>query len=301
MRQWKKVLHRKYDNGKDPFVQRKDNTEVNIPRVNRQPIERSTTSEVVLNPPKWTIDDGKLTKLPASTTPRVIPLESVYPEFDLLATIYGAGSYINRKLFKPTPNSFTRGIGGDSGLNDLRTSGIIRGNPKGTAVTAKEFSKQRTKEQFANVESSNPGITTRWYQNDLSKKDFDILKKEFANDTPQPSNGITLQKKVPLKNYNTYEDYLKSLDNLDNVPSSNRYNGTGEPYAYFYPDGRNPFKGYGYAKSKYGVRINNIDQYDPFIPDAHLHPTTGTPVSLYDSNVELFKRLPFNLGWKINK
>lgn len=302
MKLWSKVKYKRSDGGKDPYIQVSDNTNLPKPIGNRQQIKEPTTSEVELVAPRWSIVNGNLIKKPATSKVNNIPLVNVSPEFDAFMSLYGLGSYINNRIFKPTPNSFTRGIGNEAGLKDLRTSGIVRGNPKGTAVTAKEFSKNRTKEQFAKVEEEFQGITNRWYQNDLSKEDFNALKKNFEEPASKIQSGISLQRKTPLKNFDTYDDYVNSFDNVSsNIPSGNRYNGTGEPYAYFYPDGRNPFKGYSYAKSKYGVRINNVDEYSPFIPESHLHPTTNTPVQLSDPNLELFKRLPFNIGWKIKK
>lgn len=62
------------------------------------------TSEIGLVPPKWTIQDGKLVKIGHQTESRVIPLETVSPEFDVLTGIRGISSMLKSpaKNTKPT-------------------------------------------------------------------------------------------------------------------------------------------------------------------------------------------------------
>ena len=76
-------------------------------------------------------------------------LELTHPELDaiLLSPLAKAGIKAGINTLKDTygfvvrPNSFTRGIGGIQGLNDLVESGLVRGNPIGTEVGPKHFRK----------------------------------------------------------------------------------------------------------------------------------------------------------------
>ncbi len=76
----------------------------------------------------------------------------------------------------------------------------------------------------------------------------------------------------------------------------------GTPLSYWYSDGRNPFsRGHDYAGSNYAVRVNNPEVYQPFMHESHLHPSFRYSPKLNDPNVEVFRRLPFGLGWRLNK
>lgn len=55
------------------------------------------TSEIEIVPPKWTVQDGRLIKTTFQIKNRVIPLETVYPEFDVLTGIRGMVSLLGNK------------------------------------------------------------------------------------------------------------------------------------------------------------------------------------------------------------
>ena len=142
----------------------------------------------------------------------------------------------------------------------------------------------------------------------------------------------------PLAEYSTYKDYTTTIADdiarVERMPSriasgevkvntnlrtgpdgtlygrpiderfgpNSDYIGDGTPLSYWYTDGRNPItKGYDYAGSKYGVRVNNPEDYVPFMHDMHLHPSFFKSTRLSDPNVEVFKRGPFGITIKIPK
>lgn len=208
--------------------------------------------------------------------------------------------------FVQKPNSFTRGIGDKNGLNDLIQSGLIRGNPYGTAVTAKLMGKylRFNRGHFNDIieATGNPNIAYKYYRNQLNEKEFYNLKNaelkvrkkykldknDIYNNTPSPL----------VADYDNYADYVKYQQKYR--PTSTAYDGT--PLAYYYDDGRNPImKGHDYAKSIYGVRINNASSYNPRIFTGHLHYSMPKAIRLDDPNVEVFKRGPFGITLKMNK
>ena len=81
-------------------VQRRDATYHNSPYrdVNYKP-----TSEIEIVSPKWTMQDGRLIKTTSQIKNRVIPLETVSPEFDVLTGIRGMASLLGNK---PKPMIF---------------------------------------------------------------------------------------------------------------------------------------------------------------------------------------------------
>lgn len=199
--------------------------------------------------------------------------------------------------FVPRENTFTRGIGGEEGLIDLVGSGKVRGNPRGTEVSANSFGKlfRRNRNDFASImkDTKLPGIQNRFFNRSLTKEDFDSIKREavkYSKVDDKPTNRIRFAlygnpDRDPLSDYASYADYLDDLRHFR--PTT--VNRDGQPLAYFYNDGRNPLtSGHDYASSKYGVRINNVAQYEPFIHKAHLHYSLGKTPSLYDPNVEVF-------------
>jgi hypothetical protein len=80
------------------------------------------------------------------------------------------------------------------------------------------------------------------------------------------------------------------------------YVSDGQPLSYWYPDGRNPItRGHAYAKSNYGVRVNNPEDYTPFMHELHLHPSFFKTPQLADPNVEIFGKGPLGLTVKLDK
>lgn len=241
--------------------------------------------------------------------------------FKLLKT--GTNAFKNRYLFQQTPNSFTRGIGSEKGLEDLRVSGKIRGS-QGTEVSAKEFGKEmrRHKDEWDALEQEFPGIKQRWFRRELSEPEFNAINTKFTQlennkaVVPETKPRIQLKKKSLFSSEDfdnpgsgsfenrgtkTYQDYLRD-SKAEGVGVTHDQYWKDDPMAYFYDDGRNPItSGHTYANSNYGVKIDNIDQYNPYIHTAHQHYTTQGPVRLQDPNVTVYGIGPFNSTIRLDK
>ena len=262
----------------------------------------------------------------------------------------------DRYIFMPHQNSFTRGIGmTDAGLQDAVTTGVFRGNPRGTEQTAKVFDKMflKNRNHFRDIvkDTEIPGIESRYQSRTLTKEDFDALKKSSEKYESLESGNtvgkITLRQSIdPLENYATYEDYIKAVASdiakTEQMPSriasgeivpntelsepmwfedesgrmllpqgkpflerfgpNSDYLADGTPLSYWYADGRNPItQGHAYAKSNYGVRVNNPEDYQPFMHELHLHPSFFRSPKFSDPNVEIFGKGPLGLTVKLDK
>lgn len=246
--------------------------------------------------------------------PNEKPLRQVYPEFDIISM--GKGLPIKRSLkntvgFVQKPNTFTRGIGNREGIKDLVESKVVRGNPVGTEMTAKAYTKatKSNRNNFNDIMNGTgiEGISHRYYNRSLSKEDFDAIRESynkinasFKARHPKASGKIrfAIRDDVydPLGNYKNYDDYLAQIASdrktLRNATTINPDNG--EPIAYFYDDGRNPLtQGHGYASSKWGVRISNPQDYNMKIFDGHLHYSNSKTIPFDSPNVEVFRSTPF--------
>ena len=241
------------------------------------------------------------------------PLRRVYPEFDVISM--GRGLPIKRSLkntvgFVSKPNTFTRGIGNREGIKDLVESKVVRGNPVGTEMTAKAYTKatKSNRNNFNDIMNGTgrEGISHRYYNRSLSKEDFDAIQESynkinasFKARHPKASGKIRFaigdDVYDPLGNYKNYDDYLAKIASdrktLRNATTINPDNG--EPIAYFYNDGRNPLtQGHGYASSKWGVRISNPQDYNMKIFDGHLHYSNSKTIPFDSPNVEVFRSTP---------
>jgi hypothetical protein len=246
--------------------------------------------------------------------PNEKPLRQVYPEFDVISM--GRGLPIKRSLkntvgFVSKPNTFTRGIGNREGIKDLVESKVVRGNPVGTEMTAKAYTKatKSNRNSFNDIMNGTgrEGISHRYYNRSLSKEDFDAIQESynkintsFKARHPKDINKIrfAIGDNVynPLGNYKNYDDYLAQIASdrktLRNATTINPDNG--EPIAYFYNDGRNPLtQGHGYASSKWGVRISHPEDYNMKIFDGHLHYSNSKTIPFDSPNVEVFRSTPF--------
>ena len=249
-------------------------------------------------------------------------LKLTHPELDAILLSPLAKTGIN--MLKDTygfvvrPNSFTRGIGSIQGLNDLVESGLVRGNPIGTEVGPKHFRKlyNSNRDHFRDImnATNRKGIAQRYYNRTLTEEDFNAIKEaakpyiEQFNSAPKPK-GILARAQTyrgdidPLSSYKDFIDYQSKLakDRIT-LNHATSYDDSGQPLAYFYDDGRNPItKGYDYATSEYGVRINNASDYNPRIFEGHKHYSMPEAVPLTDPNVEVFRRGPFGITIKMNK
>lgn len=247
--------------------------------------------------------------------PNEKPLRQVYPEFDIISM--GRGLPIKRSLkntvgFVQKPNTFTRGIGNREGIKDLVESKVVRGNPVGTEMSAKAYTKATkfNRNSFNDIMNGTgrEGISHRYYNRSLSKEDFDAIQESynkintsFKARHPKASGKIRFaigddDVYDPLGNYKNYDDYLAQIASdrktLRNATTINPDNG--EPIAYFYNDGRNPLtQGHGYASSKWGVRISNPQDYNMKIFNGHLHYSNSKTIPFDSPNVEVFRSTPF--------
>lgn len=247
--------------------------------------------------------------------PNEKPLRQVYPEFDIISI--GRGLPIKRSLkntvgFVQKPNTFTRGIGNREGIKDLVESKVVRGNPVGTEMSAKAYTKATkfNRNSFNDIMNGTgrEGISHRYYNRSLSKEDFDAIRESynkinasFKARNPKASSKIRFaigddDVYDPLGNYKNYDDYLAQIASdrktLRNATTINPDNG--EPIAYFYNDGRNPLtQGHGYASSKWGVRISNPQDYNMKIFNGHLHYSNSKTIPFDSPNVEVFRSTPF--------
>ena len=253
-------------------------------------------------------------------------LELTYPELDAILLFpfakagikAGINTLKDRYGFVVRPNSFTRGIGSIQGLNDLVESGLVRGNPIGTEVGPKHFRKlyNSNRDYFRDImnATNRKGIAQRYYSRTLTEEDFNAIKEaakpyiEQFNSAPKPKGILdraqTYRGNIdPLSSYKDFIDYQSKLakDRIT-LNHATSYDDSGQPLAYFYSDGRNPItKGYDYATSEYGVRINNASDYNPRIFEGHKHYSMPEAVPLTDPNVEVFRRGPFGITIKMNK
>lgn len=217
-------------------------------------------------------------------------------------------------FFVRKPDSFTRGIGQTTaGLKDLQRSGVIRGNPYGTEVSANVFAKyyRGNREQFKDIIdlTGDQSIAQKWYSKSLSKDEFyklrdaeiKIRSKQSTSTKTKSRFNLSLEQDF-VKQFDSYDDYLKYLEQSKRPTS---VDDTGEALAYFYDDGRNPLTaGYDYSASNYGVRVNNASSYNPRIFNGHLHYSFPQAVKLSDPNVEVFRNVklgPFNITRRMNK
>lgn len=221
-------------------------------------------------------------------------------------------------FFLEHPNSFTRGIGGEAGLQDLIESGLVRGNPVGTEMSARGFAKayRRNRDNFRDImdATGRDGIAQRYYNRTLTQEDFDAIKNaaepyvEAWRTSPKPKNdrfqiALSRANPDPLSDYTDWSAYQAQLasDRLT-LKNATSLDDSGQPLAYFYDDGRNPLTaGHDYAASKYGVRINNASDYNPRIFPGHLHYSMPEAVPLTDPNVEVFKKGIFGITRKMDK
>lgn len=246
--------------------------------------------------------------------PNEKPLRQVYPEFDVISM--GRGLPIKRSLkntvgFVSKPNTFTRGIGNREGIKDLVESKVVRGNPVGTEMTAKAYTKatKSNRNNFNDIMNGTgrEGISHRYYNRSLSKEDFDAIQESYNKiNASFKARHLKASGKIrfaigdnvydPLGHYKNYDDYLAQIASdrktLRNATTINPDNG--EPIAYFYNDGRNPLtQGHGYASSKWGVRISHPEDYNMKIFDGHLHYSNSKTIPFDSPNVEVFRSTPF--------
>ena len=260
-------------------VEKSDNTRVQMPRTDVEPIKIPDEELKWMGWRERTYPNGETYMVPPPTPGTLTP---VYPEFDLLTLVRSLFTMpIEAIGFREVPDSWTRGIGKE-GLDDIIETGVVRGNPRGTEVTAKQFAKlnRKNRNHFRDIidDVNIPGIEQRYFSRTLSESDFKALK-EAAKKYKTSDKSILRDITDPLEKYNTYDDYLKAIRNdvievntmpskiksgevkvnnnltkniNDDLPtgrpinerfgSNSDYVADGHPLSYWYPDGRNPMK-----------------------------------------------------------
>lgn len=141
--------------------------------------------------------------------------------------------YLGKNVFND-PTAFTRGIGrGTEGLEDLARTGLVRGNPRGTEVTAKGFAKlwRKNRNNFRDIILSTkiPNIENKFFSRTLTEKEFNTIKevsKGYTKKGFKSENGnLTIIEEIadPLSKYATYDDYIKAIQsdvaNVERMPS----------------------------------------------------------------------------------
>lgn len=224
-----------------------------------------------------------------------------------------AGKFLKNKYgFVEQPDSFTRGIGNEMGLRDAVQSGVLRGNPRGTVISAKAFSRNSKSNKYSQIFSSRkyPDLAQHYNNQVLVKEEFDEIKKNvnkwLENHPEERSTGlVSILRKAddkPLREFNSYDEYIKAMDaKAASLKDATTIGPDGQPLAYYYDTGINPLKdGYGYAKSDYGVQVRNASQYNPEIFDGHLHYSFPKAMSINDPNVSFYKKGPLGTTLKMN-
>lgn len=124
-------------------------------------------------------------------------------------------------IFIPAKNSYTRGIGrGTEGISDLVNTGVVRGNPRGTEVTAHQFAKlwRNNRLNFRDImkDTGIPNIEQKFFSRTLNKKEFEAIKNAASKynvgnyQSTQPVSLIRISSD-PLSEYNSYDDYIKAV------------------------------------------------------------------------------------------
>lgn len=224
-----------------------------------------------------------------------------------------AGKFLKNKYgFVKQPDSFTRGIGNEMGLRDAVQSGVLRGNPRGTVLSAKDFRRSSKSNKFSQIFSSRkyPDLAQHYNNQVLVKEEFDEIKKnvnKWLEKHPEERSTelASVFRKAdnnPLREFNSYDEYIKAMDaKAASLKYATTIGPDGQPLAYYYDTGINPLKdGYGYAKSDYGVQVRNASQYNPEIFDGHLHYSFPKAMPINDPNVSFYKNGPLGTTLKMN-
>lgn len=128
----------------------------------------------------------------------------------------------NFPFFIQTPNSYTRGLGiGNEGILDLVQTGIVRGNPRGSEVTAAYFAKafRKNRNNFRDIikDTGIKNIESKYFSRTLTESEFNSIKeaarKYKSNLFDIDNNTIKLRRNAdPLSEYNTYNEYTNSIN-----------------------------------------------------------------------------------------
>lgn len=186
-------------------------------------------------------------------------------------------------------------------------------------LTEEDFNalKQASKKyEYDKTSTQNQGISLLRTQSDpLHKyKNYQEYLKDISktiqetNKMPQRIASGEVDVNNSLTNPMWFEDESGKMFLPQGRPISERfgtnsdYVSDGNPLSYWYSDGRNAITdGHAYARSNYMVRVNNPQDYVPFMHELHMHPSFFKTPKLSDPNVELFRRGPFGITIRMRK
>ncbi len=125
--------------------------------------------------------------------------------FKQLGSTYGTQAADRIGFFVPREGTFTRGIGrGTEGLEDLINTGIVRGNPRGTEVTANQFAKlfRKNRDHFRDIMEATgiKNVENKFFSRTLTREEFDAIKKASGQYTTKKmvnNNGSFGFREVP--------------------------------------------------------------------------------------------------------
>lgn len=139
--------------------------------------------------------------------------------FKQLGSTYGTQAVDRIGFFVPREGTFTRGI---EGLKDLINTGIVRGNPRGTEVTANQFAKlfRKNRNHFRDIMEATgiKNVKNKFFSRTLTREEFDAIKKAFGQYITKKmvnNNGSFDFREVPadlLKEYDIYDDYMRVIN-----------------------------------------------------------------------------------------
>ena len=203
-------------------IQRRDATYVS-PTYHNSPyrdVNYKPTSEIEIVSPKWTMQDGRLIKTTSQIKNRVIPLETVSPEFDVLTGIRGMASLLGNK---PKPMIFKSNT---SKLAKAERMGIPKGERNspspykqiGTVDEVSEHYMKATGDIFGPFMDKQSEHAVFNHATDPSKivKVYAVNDKGFADIAAIKEFQAHYMKRnqIPFGVKNRFSGYLKGKDGI---------------------------------------------------------------------------------------
>lgn len=203
-------------------IQRRDATYV-FPTYHNSPyrdVNYKPTSEIEIVSPKWTMQDGRLIKTTSQIKNRVIPLETVSPEFDVLTGIRGMASLLGNK---PKPMIFKSNT---SKLAKAERMGIPKGERNspspykqiGTVDEVSEHYMKATGDIFGPFMDKQSEHAVFNHATDPSKivKVYAVNDKGFADIAAIKEFQAHYMKRnqIPFGVKNRFSGYLKGKDGI---------------------------------------------------------------------------------------
>ena len=214
------------------------------------------------------------------------------------------------KMFLKNRNNF-RDIVKDTRINGIesryQSRTLTEEDFNALKQASKKYDRTDTQKQGISLlpQSSDPLYKYKSYQEYLD----DVLKTvRETNKMPKRIASGEIDVNNNLTDPMWFEDESGKMFLPQGKPISERfgpnsdYVSDGNPLSYWYGDGRNAITdGHAYARSNYMVRVNNPQDYIPFMHELHMHPSFFKTPKLSDPNVELFRRGPFGLTIRMRK